>query len=1090
MNYLNDFSKLNNINALNNNNQIFNIDKLTTRKKNDLLNNNLKNVRFNKNNNNYLISFPEINLSPLNNRKINNNFEKYNLHSNEKNNSHEKFNFSNLLNKINNSNNNIKNDSLRTAFKNNLNNIQKIVSKEKNNINNNFNYKNNYSNNLIKKFSNENILPNSLTKKNYVNKFSFNQINNNNNNNNLFPYSNYLDSSINKINLINSNNKLNNNNLQNFINQIRPFSSINNINNNIISFKNESNSFSNKNNNYYLNNIFNIGKNNLKSFYGKKNLRPLSQLQKIQNNNLIPDFMNLNKNLNEIKSKKRNESDSNHYKNNNLRKFNENNLNNINFKNKILNPPNSYEKNFKNILNNKDYFYQIINNINISDKIKDEELFKSKISKKNLNKLLNLSDEKISELISILEKTPKNENNIINNSNNNILSRNIKNKNYNVYNNNNNSVLNDNKNIQNDFMKFSLKILSPLNINSKLLGIQKIEFYGNNDEQIPIENIEINSNQKENLNNLISNEIEQENKYYITEFFPNLTINIYISKKYEQNLNVIHLFNYPFIKDSNISPMKEIELYKNNNLIYKKSLIKGKNRIIIDISNQNLMDELFNNEDDFQKNSMLSTTLNHTMTINNLSSNSFIVKNNFDKFNLLRKEFKDNNNNNNLLKSSSNKKPTQNNFSNLYKNKLFSARIDNYKYNLSSSNYVQTTNFFNEDLSPKNKNLNNPLNSLNKTISLRNNNNINNNKNIKFSKIKFIIKENYGHRKFVGLSGIDFYDQFDNQINIPNLAKTIGADPKDIQNYYQEPSEKRIFENLFNGYNISNLDDNMWLTVFKKNEKFPCIEITFNNIITLSKIVFYNYNKKDELDMCTKIIDIFLDDKYYNNICLYQGIGEEIFNNNLENFGQEIFFPINNDFNLNLNYNEKLLFASYFYDQNYETPFNPSGYIIKIQLISNYYNTQNKMNNEIIGLNDIKLYNKNGKLINKNEYKLLYNSEIINDKNCLIFKYMNKKIIINDSLFEHNSIYLIFNKPVVLGFIEIKNYNTNEIKIYSDLLLIFEGYLNQNKPTIILFSSDSEILNSIDENYIINVNNQKRNLNLVEKYNYKALILN
>ena len=36
MNYLNDFSKYNNINTINNNNQIFNIDKLTTRKKNDL----------------------------------------------------------------------------------------------------------------------------------------------------------------------------------------------------------------------------------------------------------------------------------------------------------------------------------------------------------------------------------------------------------------------------------------------------------------------------------------------------------------------------------------------------------------------------------------------------------------------------------------------------------------------------------------------------------------------------------------------------------------------------------------------------------------------------------------------------------------------------------------------------------------------------------------------------------------------------------------------------------------------------------------------------------------------------------------------
>ena len=37
---------------------------------------------------------------------------------------------------------------------------------------------------------------------------------------------------------------------------------------------------------------------------------------------------------------------------------------------------------------------------------------------------------------------------------------------------------------------------------------------------------------------------------------------------------------------------------------------------------------------------------------------------------------------------------------------------------------------------------------------------------------------------------------------------------------------------------------------------------------------------------------------------------------------------------------------------------------------------------------------------------------------------------------------------------------------------------------------DGFLLNSIDENYIINVNNHKREINLVETYNYKALILN
>ena len=42
----------------------------------------------------------------------------------------------------------------------------------------------------------------------------------------------------------------------------------------------------------------------------------------------------------------------------------------------------------------------------------------------------------------------------------------------------------------------------------------------------------------------------------------------------------------------------------------------------------------------------------------------------------------------------------------------------------------------------------------------------------------------------------------------------------------------------------------------------------------------FNYNKQNELDICVKTIEIFLDNKYYNTIYLRQGIGD-ISNDNI-----------------------------------------------------------------------------------------------------------------------------------------------------------------------------------------------------------------
>jgi hypothetical protein len=315
---------------------------------------------------------------------------------------------------------------------------------------------------------------------------------------------------------------------------------------------------------------------------------------------------------------------------------------------------------------------------------------------------------------------------------------------------------------------------------------------------------------------------------------------------------------------------------------------------------------------------------------------------------------------------------------------------------------------------------------------------------IEFNKIRFIISSNYGHHKYVGLTGIELFNVKGEPINIES-ALTIGALPKDLRTLYNDEKENRIFENVFNKNNNTNDSDNMWVTKLKKNNPLPFIELYFKDILRISKIRIYNYNERDKLNIGAKTIELYLDDEYYNTIYLKQGTGEIAYDfiktkkigknlmnlddselNSNEDFGQDITFPIidlsQNDLpfrntfysslnNFNNNYlhdntnnantynnNNQIKYASFLYKQCYETPYLPCGYYIKLVLANNYYkgtsqnidNNSNNINNnnntllksKDIGFNKIEIYDEGGKNIISNNYNNNNDSEenIINYK--------------------------------------------------------------------------------------------------------------
>ena len=382
-------------------------------------------------------------------------------------------------------------------------------------------------------------------------------------------------------------------------------------------------------------------------------------------------------------------------------------------------------------------------------------------------------------------------------------------------------------------------------------------------------------------------------------------------------------------------------------------------------------------------------------------------------------------------------------------------------------------------------------------------------KYIEFNKISIYLKSNYGHKKFIGLTGIIFFDEKNEPIDIEK-ASAIGALPKDLRTIYNDDSDNRIFENIFNGINNTNDTDNMWVTKFKNHEFPPYMELYFEEKIKLSKIIIYNYNQVNKLEIGTRIIDLYFDNYYYKTIYLIQGTGEvaNIDNeNNMNDFGQEICFSnelenfdINNKLSTRLTLNDKeenpdIKYASILFEQSYETPYIPKGNIIKIQFLTYYHNEKNENNNinninnnEIyLGIKNIEIFNEEGidiinnnNEIKRNKYKKISNRKMEKNNKNIIIKGIYNEEENNNKVFDfENNLFYIFDKFVKISYIKftpidnnIKNfenkclYKIKEVKIFCDDKIIFEGILYNNKPTIILFTCEDKIIKDINRNYL------------------------
>ena len=153
-----------------------------------------------------------------------------------------------------------------------------------------------------------------------------------------------------------------------------------------------------------------------------------------------------------------------------------------------------------------------------------------------------------------------------------------------------------------------------------------------------------------------------------------------------------------------------------------------------------------------------------------------------------------------------------------------------------------------------------------------------------------------------------------------------------------------------------------------------------------------------------------------------------------------------------------------------------------------------------IDVNKIKIFDNEGKNIElnykNNNFKIIANCEILhNDEN---------KLILNGTHNENNNncLFYVFDKSVQISYIKFypllkieKNKKINslnslqEIKIFCDNNIIFEGNLYLYHPTIVLFTCDTKIIKDINEKYLTN-NIKNRECKEIYKENYISLVFN
>ena len=112
----------------------------------------------------------------------------------------------------------------------------------------------------------------------------------------------------------------------------------------------------------------------------------------------------------------------------------------------------------------------------------------------------------------------------------------------------------------------------------------------------------------------------------------------------------------------------------------------------------------------------------------------------------------------------------------------------------------------------------------------------------KGSSIKFCIYSTWGDGYYVGLNGIEIFDEKGDLITLKDVASQIRANPPDINCLPGYGKDPRTVDKLVDGTYLTCDDLHVWLAPFTQGKEHT-VEIDFRETKTISLIRIWNYNK-------------------------------------------------------------------------------------------------------------------------------------------------------------------------------------------------------------------------------------------------------
>jgi hypothetical protein len=127
-------------------------------------------------------------------------------------------------------------------------------------------------------------------------------------------------------------------------------------------------------------------------------------------------------------------------------------------------------------------------------------------------------------------------------------------------------------------------------------------------------------------------------------------------------------------------------------------------------------------------------------------------------------------------------------------------------------------------------------------------------------KLTINMKTSWGDPHYIGLSGIEIFNQLGRLVTLKDVSKQVKADPADINILPAYGKDPRTVDKLFDGVNRTCDDMHVWLAPFTPG-KDHFIYVNFDDKTTLSMIRIWNYNKsRIHSYRGARFIEVLLDD--------------------------------------------------------------------------------------------------------------------------------------------------------------------------------------------------------------------------------------